>query len=227
MRCGSAHGASGRGRGRQRAGVAGARPYLGARDGRGLGDKMIDGVVPLVVRPRRSLKAVRPGGGGGRIRMGRRPAGLATVHRRDVGCRCHPHALTVLLAWEWGSRPGRRGGAGCGGSGGRACGQPARRLGWRRSAPRRWRSRRGRGRRRGRHGARPRTAPSAGSAVPGGQPARLGTPWWNKVAWIRCSQAVRSSSRSRYSCSSTRSSRACSGGIHEHGTFRSATRSRR
>ncbi len=59
------------------------------------------------------------------------------------------------------------------------------------------------------------------------RPARLGTPWWNSVAWIRCAHAVCSSRRSRYSCSSTRSSLTCSGGIHETGTRPSATSVRR
>jgi hypothetical protein len=75
------------------AGVAGAQPYLGPRDSCGLGDMMIDGVVPLVVWPRRSLKAVRSGDAGvaaGFVR-GAGHGGMATVHRLCEGRRFHPH----------------------------------------------------------------------------------------------------------------------------------------
>jgi hypothetical protein len=49
------------GSGRRRAGVAGAQPYLGPRDRRGLGDMMMDGVA-CQVWPRQSFRAVRSGG---------------------------------------------------------------------------------------------------------------------------------------------------------------------
>ena len=52
------------------------------------------------------------------------------------------------------------GGAGCGGSGGRTCGRPTRRPGWRRSTPRRRRSSSGRGSWRVRSGGRPEQGPA-------------------------------------------------------------------
>ncbi len=76
------------------AGGAGAQPYLGPRDFHGLGDMMIDGVIPLGVWPRRSFGAVRARavpGAASRRNAGRRPRGMATVHRLCEGCRVHPH----------------------------------------------------------------------------------------------------------------------------------------
>jgi hypothetical protein len=44
-----------------------------------------------------------------------------------------------------------------------------------------------------------------------------GTPWWNRVACTRCSQAVRSSSKSLYSRMVARASSTWAGGIHDSG----------
>src|SRR5258708_27064234 len=71
-------GAAGEGSGLACAGGAGARPYLGPRDSCGLGDMMIDGVVPPGVWPRQSLEAVRARavpGAASRTNPGRRPRG--------------------------------------------------------------------------------------------------------------------------------------------------------
>ena len=55
---------------------------------------MIDGVVPLGVWPRQSFEAVhrRPAAVvAGRTDPGRRPRGVATVHRCAGAAACHPH----------------------------------------------------------------------------------------------------------------------------------------
>ena len=57
--------------------------------------------------------------------------------------------------------------------------------------------------------------------------AMAGAPWRNRVAWMRCDHAVCSPARSRYSCSSTRSSITCCGGIHDSGARPSAARVRK
>src|SRR6266699_4094762 len=54
-----------------------------------------------------------------------------------------------------------------------------------------------------------------------------GTPWWYRVAWTRCSHAVRSSSKSLYSRTLALASSTCTGGIHDSGRSPLASSSRR
>ena len=56
---------------------------------------------------------------------------------------------------------------------------------------------------------------------------RAGAPWWNKTAWMRCTQAVCSARRSLYSSSSARHSRMWPGGIQHSGSRPSASSIRR
>ncbi len=95
----------------------------------GLGDMMIDGVVPLVCGRAglsRPSGPCRGTGSGGRDGAGRRPRGWP----RCIGfVRAAAFTRISLTSPARGRRPGRRGGAGCDGSGGRACGRPTARPG--------------------------------------------------------------------------------------------------
>ena len=57
--------------------------------------------------------------------------------------------------------------------------------------------------------------------------AMTGTPWWYRVAWTRCSHAVRSSSKSLYSRTLALASSTCTGGIHDSGRSPLISSSRR
>jgi hypothetical protein len=94
VRAGSGHGFSwGEAQGSACAGGAGARPYLGPRDSCGLGDMMIDGVVPLGCG-RASLSRPSIPGNAGMAAGQLRGAGQRGWPRCIGGVRaaaCHPH----------------------------------------------------------------------------------------------------------------------------------------
>ena len=70
--------------------MAGARPYLGPRDSCGLGDMMIDGVVPLGYG-RAGLSRLTIGAMAAGTLRGAGHGGMATVHRLREDDRFHPH----------------------------------------------------------------------------------------------------------------------------------------